>query len=190
MKQEFDNITDIEALSDQIRFQVIFSRYAKRLYHSATRYVNTDDAQDIVQELMIEVWDKRDSLTGNDKGSLNNYLHMRLKFKVFDHYKKKPDQVYWDDALPEIMGLATNHVYEKTRMKELNRVVAKTMSEMRPSEREVFRLRWAEQFTVQETATSLGISSKSVMNRLSNALKQVREKVFEYYNEEPIPEYM
>ncbi len=151
--------------------------------------MNKDDAQDIVQELMIETWNKRDSLTGGAGGCLQNYLFIRLKYKILDFYSKKPKQVLWEEALPELIHLSANYAHEETLLKELERIIACTIREMRPSEREVFRLRWEQQLSVQETAKSLDISPKSVMNRFATAMKMVRENVLEYYNEEPATEY-
>lgn len=183
------SITDVEALGSKSQFQVIFSRYASRLYQTAQQYINTQDAEDIVQEIMIETWNKRDSLKGNAEGSLKNYLFIRLKYKIIDFYSKKPEQVLWEEALPELIHLSTNHTYDKTILKELEKIIACTIQEMRPSERDVFQLRWEKQFSVQDTAKSLGISSKSVINRFSSAIKIVRKNVAKYYNEESIIEY-
>lgn len=182
-------ITDIEALRNKSQFQIIFTRYAGRLYKTATQYMNREDAQDIVQELMMETWNRRDSLTGNTDGCLQNYLFIRLKYKILDFYSKKPERVLWEEALPELMHLSTNHTYEKTILEELERIIACTIREMRPSERKVFQLRWEQQLSVQETAKSLDISPKSVVNRFATAMKMVRENVLEYYNEEPAAEY-
>lgn len=183
------DITDIEALCNKSRFQIIFTRYTGHLYKTAAQYMNREDAQDIVQELMIETWNKRDSLTGNADGCLQNYLFIRLRYKILDFYSKKSEHVLWEEALPELIHLSTNYAHEETILKELERIIACTVQEMRPSEREVFRLRWEQQLSVQETAKYLDISSKSVVNRFAAAMKMVRENVSEYYNEEPAVEY-
>lgn len=183
------SITDIEALGKKSQFQIIFTRYAGRLYKTASQYMNKEDAEDIVQELMIETWNKRNSLRGNADGSLQNYLFIRLKYKILDFYSKKTEQVLWEEALPELIYLSADYIHEKTITKELEKVIANTILEMRPSEREVFLLRWEQQFSVQETAKSLGISSKSVINRFASAIKIVRGNVSKYYNDELTVEY-
>ncbi len=183
------SISDIEALQDKSQFQLIFQRYAGSLYKTATRYVNKDDAKDVVQDLMIETWNKRAVLTGNAAGSIKNYLFIRLKFRILDFFSRKPEHILWEEALPELVQLSMNEVYDNTMMNELEQIIAATMREMKPSELEVFRLRWEQQLSVQDTAAMLRISSKSVINRFSTAMKSVRENVVEYYNEEPVAEY-
>lgn len=183
------SITDIEALGNKSLFQIIYIRYAARLYKTASRYMSKDDAEDIIQELMIETWHKKDSLKGNADGCLQNYLFIRLKYKILDFYSKKPEHILWEDALPDLIQLATHQTHEKIIIKELEKVIADTVREMRPSDREVFRLRWEQQFSVQETAKYLGISPKSVINRFAIAIKMVRKNVSKYYNDESIIEY-
>jgi len=183
------NISDREALQNKSLFQLIFQRYAGSLYKTATHYVNRADAKDIVQDLMIETWNKRDSLTGNAAGCIKNYLFIRLKFRILDFYSKRPEHILWEEALPELVQLSMNEGYDTTILKELEQIIADSMQEMKPSELEVFRLRWEQQLSVQDTAHTLGISSKSVINRFSSAIKTVRENVIEYYNDEPLAEY-
>lgn len=184
-----NSVSDLEALQNKSQFQVIFKRYAGDLYKTAARYVSKDDANDIVQELMIETWNKRDTLTGNADGCIKNYLFIRLKFRVLDFYSKKPEHVLWEEALPELVQLSMNDTYDKTILLELEQIITSSMNEMKPSELEVFRLRWEQQLSVQDTADILSISSKSVINRFSAAMKTVRENVIDYYNDEPIAEY-
>lgn len=183
------SISDREALQNKSQFQIIFQRYAGSLYKTATHYVNRDDAKDIVQELMIETWNKRDTLTGNASGSIKNYLFIRLKFRILDFYSKKPEHILWEEALPELVQLSINEGYDKTMLKEVEQIIADSMREMTPSESVVFRLRWEQQLSVQDTAHTLGISSKSVINRFSSAMKTVRENVMEYYHDEPLTDY-
>jgi RNA polymerase sigma-70 factor (ECF subfamily) len=180
------NISDMEALQNKSQFRLIFQRYAGDLYKTATHYVNRDDAKDIVQDLMIETWNKRDTLTGNAAGSIKSYLFIRLKFRILDFFSQKPEHILWEEALPELVQLSMSNVFDKTILKELEQIISDSMREMKPSELEVFRLRWEQQLSVQDTAQTLGISSKSVINRFSSALKIVRENVIEYYNDEPL----
>lgn len=181
-KNATNSITDIEALRNKISFQLIFKRYSGRLYKTVAAYMNKADAEDIVQELMIETWNKRDSLKGNADGCLQNYLFIRLKYKILDYYSKKPEHVLWYEALPELIHLSGNNSHDKTILDELHQVINATVREMRPSEREVFELRFGNEYSVQETAKCLGISPKSVVNRFAVAIKTVRENVLKYYD--------
>lgn len=183
------DITDIEALRNESLFNVVFSRYAGDLYIKAAQYLNQDDAKDLAQELLIEIWNKRMSIIGNSEGSIRGYISIRLKYKILDHYSKQSERVLWEEALPELMEMATNTTHETTLQKELYAIIEETTHEMNPSELAVFRLRWEQQLSVLETANTLGISKKSVMNRFASAMKKIRTQTVGYYNESPVAEY-
>lgn len=182
-------ITDIEALRDEALFKVVFSRYAGDLYKKATQYIDKDDAKDLVQELMIELWNKRTSILGNKEGCIRGYVFIRLKYKILDYYSKQSERVLWEEALPELMKISTTLPHESLVLKELHSIIESTVKEMRPSELEVFQLRWEQQLSVSDTAKALGISNKSVMNRFTTAMNKVRIRTLEYYNENPTTEY-
>lgn len=182
-------ITDIEALRNKTLFKIVFSRYAGELYQKATQYLNGDDAKDLVQELMIEVWNKRLSITGNAEGSIRGYIFLRLKYRILDYFSKQSEYVLWEEALPELIKISTTLPHDSILLKELQSIIENTTKEMSPSESAVFKLRWEEQLSVLDTANALGISKKSVMNRFASAMKQVRTQTFEYYKENPTTEY-
>jgi RNA polymerase sigma-70 factor (ECF subfamily) len=181
-----ESLSDIEAAKQEGTFEILFKRYSARLYRTATRHLGIDDAKDIVQELMIEAWNKRFTLRGNAEGSLKNYLFIRLKFMIIDHYSRKPEQVLWEEALPELMAMTENLVDEQVIVQELEQIITDTLQEMSPAERHVFSLRWKQQLSVTETAKVLQISPKSVMNRFNLALNIVRNNIKKYYHEEEV----
>ena len=183
------DITDIEALRNRSQFKVVFDRYATSLYLSASKHLGKDDAKDIVQELMIETWNKREDIRGNAEGSIKNYLFIRLKFKIIDFFSQKPNHILWEEALPELMQISINEEHNLTLINELNKIISDSLNEMTPSELEVFKLRWEKQLSVEDTSKALSISSKSVMNRFSTAMKTVRKNVTAYYNEESVAGY-
>jgi|SRR5690554_2033770 len=183
------DITDIEALRSRSQFKIVFDRYATSLYLSASKHVGKDNAEDIVQELMIETWKKRENIKGNSEGSIKNYLFIRLKFKIIDFFSQKPDHILWEDALPEIIQLSMNEEHDTTLLNELNKIISDSMDEMTPSELIVFKLRWEKQLSVKDTSKVLSVSSKSVMNRFSTAMKTVRQNVSSYYNEDSVAGY-
>ncbi|MDD4438512.1 MAG: sigma-70 family RNA polymerase sigma factor [Tissierellia bacterium] len=184
-----DKLTDLEALQSKEQFKLIFQRHAGKLYNKATYYVDKDDAKDIVQDLMVETWNKRFSIRGNEKGSIENYLFIRLKFMILDFYGKKPKNVLLEDALPELIKLSLNNTYDFSIVNELKKIIEESMNEMKPSEVEAFKLRFLKQYSVEETAKSLGVAPKTVINRLSESMKTVRKNVIEYYGEESATGY-
>lgn len=138
---------------------------------------------------MIETWNKREDIRGNAEGSIKNYLYIRLKFKIIDFFSQKPNHILWEEALPELMQISINEEHNLTLINELNKIISDSLNEMTPSELEVFNLRWEKQLSVEDTSKALSISSKSVINRFSTAMKTVRKNVTAYYNQESVAGY-
>ncbi len=79
------NLTD-EKLLELIRedsyasFDVVFNRYAERLFMYAAKVIKEEDAaKDIVQEVLVSLWQRRHNL--KPINSLSSYLHGSIRFK-------------------------------------------------------------------------------------------------------------
>ena len=68
----------------------LYNAYSRRLYNFAFAYLKTEeDAMDVVQEVFISIWNKRDTL--NDETNLEAYLFTVTKNSVnILLSKKKP----------------------------------------------------------------------------------------------------
>src|SRR5688500_6415349 len=79
----------------------IFKRYWKPLYHTAFQKLRSKAiAEEIVQDLSTEVWDKRIILFRNataDSLNLSSYLHTAIKNKVLNCIRRQVyDKRYWE----------------------------------------------------------------------------------------------
>ena len=78
----------------------IFRRYWKQLYLTACSKLQSHDlAEEIVQELFTDLWDKRDVLFTNTGSTfhLGSYLSRAVKNKILNHIRRLVyDKKYWD----------------------------------------------------------------------------------------------
>ncbi len=66
---------------DQLAFTEIFERYSKILVNHAYKMLgNQDEANDVVQEVFLSIWNKRYELTLT--GSLSSYLYKATKNRI------------------------------------------------------------------------------------------------------------
>src|SRR5687768_3361862 len=69
-------------------FEVLMNKYSYELYKYAAKAIgNKEDAEDIVQELFIDLWDGRQSLL--IQTTLDAYLFGVLKKKLLRRYRDK-----------------------------------------------------------------------------------------------------
>lgn len=157
---------------DEKALQSIILRYWEPLYKMA---VNTLDdlllCEDIVQELFIRLWDKRDTL--NLTHSLKAYLFASIRYEVFRQIKQK----FQTESLLNPDELNYVEKYNPQNQLELNELmegVERIVIELPERCREIYQLSREKQLTHKEIADYLKISTKTVENQLTIALRRIR----------------
>ncbi len=153
--------------------RTIYHSYFKKLYLSA--YSLLRDAQfceDIVQEVFVSFWQKRETLEITH--SLSAYLFTATRFQVLTYIRKgKANHITLFGQLEErIWGepIAENLLYQK----ELKAKVAGIVDSMPGKMREVYLLSRTHQLSHKEIAARLDISIKTVETQIRNALIRIR----------------
>jgi RNA polymerase sigma-70 factor (ECF subfamily) len=174
--EEQDLITLLNK-GDRNGFKRLFDSYYSPLCEYASGYVSDADAEELVQEYMIYLWENRKMLV--IETSLKAYLFTAVKYRclnaVKQHlchekvhnmlYKKMKDQV--DD--PD---------YYLTN--ELASMIRKAIDELPENYREVFVRSRFGLSTNRQIAEELGISLKTVEYRITQTLKILRIKLKDF----------
>jgi len=137
-------------------------------------------AEDIAQEVFVEVWKRRESLDVNT--SLKGYLRKVAVNKTLNHIRAKKMDFDQEDA---ILHVPTKDVstLNKLEAEDLKAAINQSVESLPEKCRIIFGLSRFEEKTYREIAEQLGISIKTVENQMSKALKIVRKAVLEYQNE-------
>lgn len=162
------------AAGDEAAFRAIYERYWRELYRLAWRKL--DDraaAEEIVQELFVDLWHKRESRRIEH---LPSYLHAALRYGVADHlraeYHRKKHLTL---TSPPAEEAPLDHATEQAlAADDLERALARRVEQLPAPMREVFRLSRLEHQSVPEIAARLHLSPKTVEYHLTRALKLLR----------------
>lgn len=161
---------------DKAAFTEIYDRFKGQLYVFACKIVRDDDvAEDLVQEIFIYLWDKRQII--NFKSSISSYLFSAVRFKFFDwvdHQKVRTDYTQAFQVFLEEAESSTDHYIEE---KELSASIDREIALLPEKMREIFLLSKKENLSNKEIAAQLNISEKTVRNQISTALKILRMKL-------------
>jgi RNA polymerase sigma-70 factor, ECF subfamily len=160
----------------------------EQIYHlhsgSLLLYANSlvgsfDVAKDIVQDVFVTIWEKRNLLFIS--ASLKSYLYKSVRNACLDFIKhQKVIEKYNDQARNELFEMEVKYnssVFElseeiifDTRLNEINKAI-----EMLPDQcRKIFKLSRFDGFKNREIAAQLGISIRSVDTQIYRALKTLR----------------
>ena len=126
---------------------------------------NTSQAEDIVQECMIKLWETRHKLGDQ---SVVGYFHTMVRNRCIDHIrKKKLHIVNWEESS------ASTHPNDSMEFEELQQKIHRLIDSLPERCRQVFVLSRFEEMSYKEIADQLDISKKTVENQISKALKVI-----------------
>src|ERR1700730_497320 len=75
------------ATGDQDAFTRIYHAYAGRIYTVAITYLEQEsEADELMQEIFIKVWDKREKLDSID--NFKSWLFITARNTIYDHFRK------------------------------------------------------------------------------------------------------
>jgi RNA polymerase sigma-70 factor (ECF subfamily) len=175
------NTKDMFSPDREREFKQLFETFYPRLLRFANEYVgSTHDAEDIVQNVFLKLWEKRTSLPVDT--NLNAYLLTMVKNHCLDFLKHQ--QVvnrFSINRKAELQREMEFNYYaiskfdaEQMDKETLEQLVEKAISELPVQCRKAFELSRYEGLKYREIAEKMGISVKTVETHISNALKILR----------------
>ena len=178
-----DLIHDNNALILAIRngdtqaFESLYRFYFKSLCAFSSQYVSVIDSEEIVQDTMIWVWEKRSCLIDDlnlksllftivKNKSLNRIAHFEIKRKVHQEIVDKFENEF-----------SNSDFYLENELFDIyNKAVAKLPVDYRVC----FELNRNQQMIHKEIAEKLKVSPQTVNYRISQALKILRKDLKDY----------
>ncbi len=150
---------------------------------------SSEDAEDILQEVWYQL---SNTINLDEIESMSGWLYRVAKNKVIDKYRKKPtdyleDFIFEDEngnvSVKDIL-LSDFSDPAQQQLKELFwDTLMSALDELPAAQRYVFVQNELEDKTLQEIATETGESIKAIISRKGYAVKHLRNRLKELYNE-------
>jgi len=170
------NLLDLLNEDDQLAYTEIFERYCKILVNHAYKMLgNRDEANDVVQEVFLSIWNKRQELIVT--GSLSSYLYKATKNRILNHIAHEKVVSNYADSISNFIENDYVLADSNLREEELEAIIAKEIALLPEKMREVFLLRKVEELSYDEIALQLNITDKTAKQQVYNSLKILREKL-------------
>ena len=151
----------------------IFVRHHGRLFRIvAGLLLDEEQAKDIVQEIFIDLWNRRDS---SDIKTLQAYLISAVRFKALASLRNGKVKAHHLALMERIQFV--NQTEDAINAQELNQSLQLALSELSPRCKEVFELSRFENLTHKQIAGRLGITPKTVEVQIHKALILLRKKL-------------
>ncbi len=160
------------AISSEEALKIIYQKYWQPLFLSAYNILKDKEAcEDIIQEIFIQLWLKRERLTITT--SLSAYLFTASRYQVFHHIKKSAGRTELFEDLEE--RFSTDAPDVPLYVKELNERINTAVESLPEKCRIIYRLSREHHLSYKAIADHLQISPKTVENQLSISFKKLRD---------------
>jgi len=165
--------------SNKIAFENIFKMYYAQLCSFANTFVqDLDEAEEIVQELFFQFWQKRENIQieisiksylykATRNACLNFLKHQNIKNIYSESYKFENSEYFSDDY----NSIETNELSENIRI---------TIEKLPSERKKIFLLVRFKNLKYKEVAEELKISIKTVENQMGSALKFLRSELKDF----------
>lgn len=168
-------LIDLIKSNDQFAFTEIYNRYWKKLFTVAANKLNDlAEAEDIVQQIFITIWNRRTEL--QIKTTLDAYLAVSVKYRVFRSIDKNSRRQEFSDeaataALLEILDDTTRQWLE---FQEISARLEILIAALPEKCRLVFKLSREQGYSQKQIAQELSISENTVEAHMGKALRSLR----------------
>jgi RNA polymerase sigma-70 factor, Bacteroides expansion family 1 len=160
---------------DERAFDEIFRTWYAPLVRAAETMVRDRGiAEEVVQEVMLELWRRRESL--DPSGTAQAYLLQATRNRALNHLRHLRVQ---RRVAPQLARDETREATAPSRLvaQEMEAAVLEAMQELPPRCREVFELSRVQGLRYSEIAELLGVSVKAVEAQMGKALRTMRERL-------------
>lgn len=167
---------------DAAEFKQLFLPYHRQLYRMAYLLMgNEQDAEDMVQNCYMRLWDNRDKL--NDLRNPAAFCMTTLKNVCFDQLRKARIDV--TDDPPEEYPVASEENLEKAvEIHDETTTILNLIDKLPPPQRQVITYRDVADMQFDEIENATGLSPGNIRTLLSRARKIIREQYTQLLNYE------
>lgn len=147
---------------------------SKKLLRFATHFLKDEDlARDVVQDVFLKLWQRRDSL--EEIESIEAFAMRMTRNRCLDVIRANK-VVSIDAETDRKMKAKTVDVHSKVELSESAAQIKKLIEKLPDLQRSVMQLRDLEQLSYEEIADATGLKVNAIRVNLSRARKKVRDE--------------
>lgn len=180
-------MTIIDTNNDTVSFSEIYATYFPRMLRFAHAYLTREEAENVVQDIFIYLWENRIFLEGIH--SPQAFLFTLVKRRSADFLRKKLVVSHKEGTLDEV----ENHEYQyklyslealdesKFPDEDMERLLREAIARLPEKCRLIFIESKLNNKKHQEIADEMGLSVQTVKNQVMIAMHKLREELKDYF---------
>lgn len=152
-------------------FDTLFHRYYQVLCNYGNRFVDLEDAEEIVQDSLLWIWENREILIVNV--SVSSFLFTMVYRRALNRIKHNQRTLRVLTQLHEDMQEVLHDV-DFYQIQELMSKIDEAVTALPDTYRETFIMHRFQRMSYKKIAETLGVSNQTVAYRIQQALKLLR----------------
>lgn len=166
-------LLELIARSDQQAFTELFHLFRNRAYtHSLALVQSSVLAEEIVQEVFLQLWIKREDLTTIE--NFEAYLSAMVRHRAFRTLK---NIARYNSLLHETSQsdwLFSQQLHDLLQQKEFAVIVKEAIDGLPPKQKQAWQLNREQQLPRNKVAEIMGLSPETVKVHLAHAMRSVK----------------
>ena len=189
MKTDESGLIEKLRLGDEKAFRILFDLYKINVYNTASGFLtNVNDAEDVTQEVFIQVFKSIEHFKENSK--LSTWIYRITITKCLDLLRKKKTKKRFaffvdffenDEKDKEEVFVNYEHPGIQTDKLELSKILFKEIDKLPDNQRISFVLNKVEKLGDQEISEVMGISVPAVESLIFRAKSGLKKRLEKYY---------
>lgn len=161
-------------------YAFMYETYFFQLFNYGRQCCNNKEmVKDCIQELFVELWNKRKNLGETD--SIKYYLFKALKRKIIrkirQHSYLSSPNLMLEKNIFEIVLPLENHLIAQQDEKERIQKIRDAVNTLSAQQREVIFLMFYENLSYEQIASILSVKTKTVRNLFGKAIQALKSKL-------------
>jgi RNA polymerase sigma-70 factor (ECF subfamily) len=155
-------------------FGQLYNRYKRIIYYFSLKYLgNPEEAEELVQNVFISLWQHRKLL--DEKKPVKSYIYRSVVNGIYNILKKKAiRRKYILEELKKPEGSA--NPYEEIFYRDLDEKISSVISSLPESQQKIFNMSRSGGLSTEEIAQKLQISTRTVENQIYRVTKILKIK--------------
>lgn len=179
--EEIKLVAEVQSGSREA-FERLLDIYEDNVFNLVTRMVGSQEAEDVAQEALVQIYNSIGGFKG--KSSLSTWVYRVVVNVCLQHRRKRrPEVVGVDDYVVEPASGDVDELHAAAVSSETRQRIDAALADLPEIHRDVVVLHEIHGLTYQECAEVLKCPVGTVKSRLSNAFAKLRELLRDYASE-------
>jgi RNA polymerase sigma-70 factor (family 1) len=167
-----EQLIDLLRSDNAAAFEELYSRYWQKLFYTAAKKLkNLHEAENIVQDVFLDIWQRRETLQINQ--TVGGYLAVAIRYRMINLLASKHRAASNNKELIQQATDADNSLHHWLSFRELEHWLSEKVADLPEKCGMAFSLK-NQGLTQKEIARTMNISEKTVEMHIGRALKSLR----------------